>query len=92
MATIIIRNSTGSGVVPSSLVQGELAINTVDGKLFYGSGSGNIVKEFTASNSLTASYLNTLNQDLTFNGNLTLNGTASISTLVVNQTQYFFRF
>ena len=88
MATIIIRNSTGSGAVPSSLVQGELAINTVDGKLFYGSGSGSIVKEFTASNSLTASYLNTLNQDLTFNGNLTLNGTASISTLVVNQTQY----
>jgi len=88
MATIIIRNSTGSGAVPSSLVQGELAINTVDGKLFYGSGSGNIVKEFTASNSLTASYLNTLNQDLTFNGNLTLNGTASISTLVINQTQY----
>ena len=49
MATIIIRNSTGSGVIPSSLQQGELAINTKDGKLFYGSGSGNIVKEFTGS-------------------------------------------
>ena len=49
MATIIIKNSTGSGVVPSSLVQGELAINTKDGRLFYGSGSGNIVKEFTGS-------------------------------------------
>ena len=49
MVTIIIRNSTGSGVTPSSLVQGELAINTVDGKLFYGSGSGNVVKEFTGS-------------------------------------------
>lgn len=49
MATIIIRNSTGSGVVPSSLVQGELAINTKDGRLFYGSGSGNVVKEFTGS-------------------------------------------
>lgn len=49
MATIIIKNSTGSGVVPSSLVQGELAINTKDGKLFYGSGSGNAVKEFTGS-------------------------------------------
>lgn len=46
MATIIIRNSTGPGATPSSLVQGELAINTVDGKLFYGSGSGNVVKEF----------------------------------------------
>ena len=49
MATIIIKNSTGSGVIPSSLQQGELAINTKDGKLFYGSGSGNIVKEFTSS-------------------------------------------
>jgi hypothetical protein len=49
MATIIIKNSTGSGIIPSSLQQGELAINTKDGKLFYGSGSGNIVKEFTGS-------------------------------------------
>jgi hypothetical protein len=49
MATIIIKNSTGSGVIPSSLQQGELAINTKDGKLFYGSGSSNIVKEFTGS-------------------------------------------
>jgi hypothetical protein len=49
MATIIIKNSTGSGIIPSSLQQGELAINTKDGKLFYGSGSSNIVKEFTGS-------------------------------------------
>jgi hypothetical protein len=49
MATIIIKNSTGSGAIPSSLQQGELAINTKDGRLFYGSGSGNIVKEFTGS-------------------------------------------
>jgi hypothetical protein len=42
----------------------------------------------SASFAITSSYLNTLNQDLTFNGNLTLNGTASISNLVVNQTQY----
>lgn len=47
MATIITKNSTGSGVTPSSLQQGELAINVVDGRLFYGSGSGNAVKEFT---------------------------------------------
>jgi hypothetical protein len=49
MGTIITKNSATSGSVPSSLIQGELAINVTDGKLFYGSGSGNIVKEFTGS-------------------------------------------
>jgi hypothetical protein len=49
MSTIITRNSATSGSVPSSLIQGELAINVTDGKLFYGSGSGNIVREFTGS-------------------------------------------
>jgi hypothetical protein len=51
MSTIITRNSATSGSVPSSLIQGELAINVKDGRLFYGSGSGNIVKEFTVSGS-----------------------------------------
>ena len=49
MSTIITRNSATSGSTPSSLVQGELAINVTDGRLFYGSGSGNVVKEFTGS-------------------------------------------
>jgi len=53
MSTIITRNSATSGSVPSSLVQGELAINVTNGRLFYGSGSGNIVKEFTGSASGT---------------------------------------
>ena len=52
MSTIITRNSATSGSTPSSLVQGELAINVTDGRLFYGSGSGNVVKEF----GITASY------------------------------------
>ena len=51
MSTIITRNSATSGSIPSSLTQGELAINVTDGKLFYGSGSGNTVKEFTVSGS-----------------------------------------
>ncbi len=63
-STIIIKNSATSGSVPSSLVQGEFGINVYDGKLYYGSGSGNVVKEFntssfaiSASNALTASFV-----------------------------------
>jgi len=52
MSTIITRNSATSGSTPSSLVQGELAINVTDNRLFFGSGSGNVVKEF----GVTASY------------------------------------
>jgi hypothetical protein len=51
MSTIITKNSSTSGSIPSSLIQGELAINVKDGRLFYGSGSGNVVKEFIASGS-----------------------------------------
>jgi hypothetical protein len=46
------------------------------------SGSVVSIEGFTGSlqgTATTASYLDTLNQNLTFNGNLTLNGTASIS-------------
>jgi len=85
MSTIITRNSATSGSVPASLVQGELAINVTDGRLFYGSGSGNTVKEFTASGSgttntgsllTTASFSNpnltfTKGDGSTFNVNLT---------------------
>lgn len=55
MATIITKNSTTPGNIPGTIVQGELAINTADGKLFYGSGS--VAKEFTASLATTASYV-----------------------------------
>jgi hypothetical protein len=43
----------------------------------------NAISSSFSTSALTASYLNTLNQNLTFNGNLTLNGTASISYLNV---------
>jgi hypothetical protein len=59
MSTIITRNSATSGSVPSSLIQGELAINVKDGRLFYGSGSGNVVKEFVASGSGGGGTVNT---------------------------------
>jgi hypothetical protein len=34
-STIIIKNSSTPGGSPSSLTQGEIAINVTDGKLFY---------------------------------------------------------
>ena len=57
MATIITKFGSGSNNAPSSLNQGELAINVDDGKLFYGSGSGGNVRTITASLALSASYL-----------------------------------
>jgi hypothetical protein len=58
MSTIITRNSANLGSTPASLIQGELAINVTDNRLFFGSGSGNVVKEFGISSSYasTASY------------------------------------
>ena len=61
MSTIITRNSATSGSSPSSLVQGELAINVTDNRLYFGSGSANTVKEFGVTSSyalqaLSASY------------------------------------
>ena len=96
MGTIITKNSATSGSVPSSLIQGELAINVANGRLFYGSGSGNAVKEFGvtssyALNALSASFAQTASfapaylplTGGTINGNLTVNGTASIAFLNV---------
>jgi hypothetical protein len=100
MSTIITRNSATSGSIPSSLIQGELALNVTDGRLFYGSGSLNNVKEFGvtssyAFNALSASYAATASlaplylplTGGTISGNVTVLGTASINTLIVNQTQ-----
>lgn len=92
MATIIIKNSATSGNTPSSLVQGEFAINVTDGRLFYGSGSGNTVKEFTAGASVsasyaqTASYVNPLNQNVTVTGSLFLTSTDNNVFLIRNQS------
>ena len=49
MGRIITKNSDAAGVAPGSLAKGELAINVVDGKLFYGDGS--TVKTLTVSGS-----------------------------------------
>ena len=50
MSSLIqIKNTAISGSAPTNLAQGELAINVTNGRLFYGSGSNNVVKEFTGS-------------------------------------------
>jgi hypothetical protein len=83
MSIIITRNSATSGSIPASLVQGELAINVTDGNLFYGSGSGNTVKQFgvtssyalnalSASYALTASFVqNAVSASYALNGGVT---------------------
>jgi hypothetical protein len=95
MSTIITRNSATSGSTPSSLVQGELAINVTDGRLFYGSGSGNVVKEFTVSGSggatNTGSLLTTAsfsNPNLTFTKGDSSTFNVNISSLTVTSASY----
>jgi len=46
MATIKLKSSTGTRTVPSSLAQGEFAINVADGNLFYGDNSSNVNNDF----------------------------------------------
>ena len=53
-STIQLRTGTGSAV-PSSLTQGEVAINIDNGLIYYGSGSGNDVKQLESFTHITAS-------------------------------------
>jgi hypothetical protein len=93
----ILQSVTDGGLIP--LTNGIISFNPSNDYSRILSGTNKIYQInrrdiYAVSSSLatsssfasTASFLNTLNQNLTFNGNLTLNGTASIGTLVVNQT------
>ncbi len=53
-STIIIKHGTGSAV-PTSLQQGELAINIDNGLFYFGSGSGENVKILSNFTHITAS-------------------------------------
>jgi hypothetical protein len=78
MSTIIIKNSQTPGASPGTLAPGELAINTVDGKIFYGSGGG--VTQFSPpvdTSSLASTGSNT------FRGNQTITGSEFVSGNVV---------
>tara|TARA_R110001606_G_scaffold377841_1_gene537126 strand:- start:188 stop:748 length:561 start_codon:yes stop_codon:yes gene_type:complete len=71
-STIIIKNGAGSST-PSSLKQGEFAINVDNGKLFYGtSGSSNAVSSSFSFQHITAS------------GNISASGTIFGNEINVN--------
>ena len=53
-STIQLKTGTGSAV-PSSLTQGEVAINVDNGLIYYGSGSVNSVKQLESFTHITAS-------------------------------------
>ena len=53
-STIQLKTGTGSAV-PSSLTQGEVGINIDNGLIYYGSGSGNDVKQLESFTNITAS-------------------------------------
>ena len=53
-STIQLNTGTGSAV-PSSFTQGEVCINIDNGLIYYGSGSGNDVKQLESFTNITAS-------------------------------------
>lgn len=60
MATVIKIKNGGQSSVPSSLQQGEFAINVDNGNLYYGSGSTNTVKQNISLQTLRISGSQTL--------------------------------
>ena len=86
-STIQLKTGTGSAV-PSSLTQGEVGINIDNGLIFYGSGSGNVVKKLESFTNITASGDISASGDITANsfiGNATgLTGTPTITVDDIN--------
>ena len=63
-STIITKNGQSAGVAPSSLVEGELANNTGDGALFYGSSGGTSVSSSFKFGAISASHVSTSNGNI----------------------------
>ena len=72
-STIQLRTGTGSAV-PSALTQGEVAINVTNGLVYYGSGSGNDVKQLESFTHITASGNISASGDLSATGDLDIDG------------------
>jgi hypothetical protein len=81
--TIEIKYSQVSGNTPSSLANGEISINTADGKLFYKSASGTITPFLKYPGPAG------LNGEIQFNDSGVLGSTANISITKANGTVTF---
>ena len=78
MASIIqLKTGTGSAV-PTSLTQGEVAINIDSGLVFYGSGSGNDVKNLVNFVHITASGNISSSGNISTTGHITASGNARV--------------
>jgi hypothetical protein len=77
----IIQLKTGTGsAVPSSLTQGEVAINIDNGLFYYGSGSENTLKQLESFTHITAS------GDISASGDLSIQGFSSVSASLAAAT------
>ena len=72
-STIQLKTGTGSAT-PSALAQGEVGINIDNGLIYYGSGSGNDVKQLESFTHITAS------NNISASGTITASGNISGST------------
>ena len=72
--TIYIKNSEVTGVEPSSLGKGEIAINISDGNLFYGDAGGNVSQNFSFLNSGATSIGALTATSGTFRSNVNISG------------------
>jgi len=71
---IVLKHSTDTGTTPSVLANGELAINTYDGKLFYRGGSGNTIQTIEKYDGPGGT-----DGDVQFNDSGTLNGDSGLT-------------
>ena len=84
MTVIITKNSSTSSAVPSSsdLVQGELAVNVADGRLFTENNSATVIELGTTPSSITTGAI-TASGTLTANGQL-VNANVAITGGAIN--------
>ena len=75
-STIQLKTGTGSAV-PSSLTQGEVAINVDNGLIYYGSGSVNSVKQLESFTNITAS------------GGISASGTINAQAMGIDADQFY---